>query len=365
METKMDLVAWARGKCEEVIKTCQVVAVDGTVLFTPDGVGHYPALWTRDFAYLLEHGIEFLTQEQAREAVRTLLEGQRQDGAIPDRVNHHLVPFFQPGGITDPVGHGPALDNGMFMVALVYYYHRHFQDAAFVGQAVPALRRALNYIPRHRGLVINDTQQSCSTYGFQDCVGKGGHDLFCSLLWVVACRHMAELDVANDTDWLSCAATTEEALNILWDKSEGAYLAADEVCRQVDVWGNAFAVAHQIGPKDKLAQISEYLRSHYADYIYEGQVRHLPGTQEWERMLRAVSLGTYQNGGYWGTPSGWLIEALMPVDSALARRTFDDLMAFYQREGILEWSSPDGAKGPDLYVATILNVWTLVKQFSK
>ena len=90
---------WAREKCEEVARTCRVTAVDGTVLFTPDGVGHYGALWTRDFAYLVEHGGEFLVQEEVRAAIQTLIEGQRADGATPDRVNGNLVPIYHPGGV--------------------------------------------------------------------------------------------------------------------------------------------------------------------------------------------------------------------------------------------------------------------------
>ncbi len=38
-----DIRSWSRAKCEEVIHTCRITAVDGTTLFTPDGVGHYGA----------------------------------------------------------------------------------------------------------------------------------------------------------------------------------------------------------------------------------------------------------------------------------------------------------------------------------
>lgn len=46
-----------------------------------------------------------------------------------------------------PMGAGPALDNPMFMVALIYHYHRHFADSGFVQTALPALRRALDFVP--------------------------------------------------------------------------------------------------------------------------------------------------------------------------------------------------------------------------
>ena len=39
----------------ELLRGCEKTAPDGTVLFTPDGVGNYDALWVRDFAYMTEY----------------------------------------------------------------------------------------------------------------------------------------------------------------------------------------------------------------------------------------------------------------------------------------------------------------------
>jgi hypothetical protein len=379
----IDSRSWARAKCEEVVRTCRVTAVDGTALFTPDGVGHYGAMWTRDFAYLVEHGGEFLEQAEVRAAIEVLLAGQRADGAIPDRVNAHLVPIYFPGAVKGainagealtmlqenhplalrgPMGIGPALDNPMFMVSLVYHYHRLFSDDAFVQAVLPALRHGLDWVPRNRGLVFNDPQRPSCTYGFQDNMAKGGHDLFCSLLYVVACRQMAELEPSEQKHWQARGSAAEESLWLLWDDDRGAYLAADEICRQVDVWGNAFAVAHTIGDHARRERVARYLADHYDSLVYAGQVRHLPAPEHWERMFKPIGEGTYQNGGYWGTASGWLIEALGTVDPSLSARTLEDLLTDYRKNGVLEWISPHGEKGPDLYVATIVNVWSLVKR---
>jgi hypothetical protein len=363
-DSTREMRAWVRARCKEVVDTCRVTAIDGTTLFTPDGIGHYGALWTRDFAYLVEHGGEFLRQDEVRAAIEVLLAGQRADGAIPDRVNRNLVPIYHPGPLLHPMGAGPALDNGMFMVALVYHYHKQFHDPQFVRGAVPSLRRALSFVPLNRALVFNDPQLPSCTYGFQDTVAKGGHDLFCSLLYVAACRQMAELDSASMDEWRERAAATEDGLWLLWDETSGLYLAADELCRQIDVWGNAFVVAHRMGDAARRARAAQALADRYATFVYAGQVRHLPEPETWERLFQPVDAGTYQNGGYWGTASGWLIAALKTVDPALAQRTFQDLIDGYRREGVLEWASPDGRKGPDLYVATILNVWTLVANTS-
>ncbi|NKB66785.1 MAG: hypothetical protein GKR89_06980 [Candidatus Latescibacteria bacterium] len=353
--------SWVQTKCADVIDRCRVTAVDGTTLFTPDGVGHYGALWTRDFAYLVEHGHEFLRSEDVRAAIQVLLAGQRADGAIPDRVNRNLVPLYHPGAVDNPLGVLPALDNGMFMVSLVYHYHYHFGDGDFVRSLLPGLRRGLEFIPRNRGLVFNDAQRPSCTYGFQDTVGKGGHDLFCSLLYIIACRQMGTLDPAAAEQWRARAAQTEAGLVLLWDEEGGFYRAASEVCRQFDVWGNAFAVAHGLGSAQSRQRAAYTLAQQYDAIVYRGQVRHLVAPEHWERTFLPVAADTYQNGGYWGTAAGWLIEALQEVDPALARRTFADLLDVYQSEGVVEWMAPDGGKGPDLYVATMVNIWALVK----
>jgi hypothetical protein len=375
---------WARAKCEEVVHTCRLTAVDGTTLFTPDGVGHYGAQWTRDFAYLLEHGGEFLDQGEVRAAIAVQLAGQRADGAIPDRVDKYLVPIYYAGGIKGalnakesldmieagdpkalhgPMGPIPTLDNPMFMVSLVYHYHRHFADDAFVKGSLPALRRALDWVPLNRGLVFNDAQRPASTYGFQDNMAKGGHDLFCSLLYAVACRQMAAMEPEASDEWDARAAAVDNNLWLLWDDERGAYLAANEICRQVDIWGNAFLVAHGIGDAQRRKRAARSLADNYDQFVYNGQVRHLPVPEYWERMFKPIPENSYQNGGYWGTAAGWLIQALNTVDPALAGRMLRDLLADYRQNGVFEWINPEGGKGPDLYVATIVNVWSLVKDY--
>lgn len=376
-------LSWARAKCEEVVHTCRLTAVDGTTLFTPDGVGHYGAQWTRDFAYLVEHGGEFLEKNEVRAAIEAQLAGQRADGVVPDRVDAHLVPIYYAGAVRGalnageslamlqendpkalhgPMGAIPTLDNPMFMVSLVYHYQRHFDDAAFVRAALPALRKGLDWVPRNRGLVFNDAQRPASPYGFHDNVAMGGHLLFCSLLYVLACRQMAELEPAAAHEWLGREATVEDNLWLLWDEDRGVYLAANEICRQVDVWGNALLVANDIGDPVRRERVARYLAREHESFVYAGQVRQLPTPEYWERMFKPVRKDTYQNGGYWGTASGWLIAALRTVDTTLAERTLQELLNDYRQNGIREWVSPCAGNGPDLYVATIMNVWSLVKR---
>jgi len=43
------------------------------------------------------------------------------------------------------------------------------------------------------------------------------------------------------------------------------------------------------------------------------------------------------------------------------QQVFRNLLADYRQNGVFEWIHPEGGKGPDLYVATIVNVSSLVK----
>jgi hypothetical protein len=88
---------------------------------------------------------------------------------------------------------------------------------------------------------------------------------------------------------------------------KGVFLAATEDCRQIDIWGNAFAVYIGCVQDQRREQVLRFLRDHYADYVLRGQVRHLLQGEFWERVIErpeVVAPGTYQNGAYWGTPSG-------------------------------------------------------------
>jgi len=46
---------------------------------------------------------------------------------------------------------------------------------------------------------------------------------------------------------------------------------------------------------------------------------------------------TYQNGGYWATPTGWFVYALDLVDPSLADQTIVDMVKDFQAGGACEW----------------------------
>ncbi|MEK6704104.1 MAG: hypothetical protein AABZ53_17750, partial [Planctomycetota bacterium] len=134
---------------------------------------------------------------------------------------------------------------------------------------------------------------------------------------------------------------------------------------QADVWGSAYAVhcgalSERVGVLVSRALVRGF-RERTA--VRDGTARHVPTSDPrggvWERSVSAA--GTYQNGGYWGTPMGWYISAVHKTDRAaaadIAREYVRGLCRKVLADGAveaLEWFNPDtGASANPRYVATV------------
>ena len=68
-----------------------------------------------------------------------------------------------------------------------------------------------------------------------------------------------------------------------------------------------------------------------------------------------VPEGTYQNGGYWATPSGWLAKTLFLVEPEVARALVADLVNEFAEFGVHEWISESERVLPG-YVASVADI---------
>ena len=353
--------AWLTEACRDMLQRCRITAHDGTVLFTPDGVGNYHALWTRDFSYMVENAGDLIDPAEIRAAIRYLLDGQREDGCIPDRVQADGIAVYSAGPLGKPLG-DPPTDNAQFMVNLVYDYAIETGDTDFAFEHLDALRRALDFTRRDAdGLVNIIPGQPQSPYGFTDTIGKTGGLLFSSLLYWNACQHMIEMSGwcgADASLYAERAAQTQRGLDLLWDEENGVFLAATLDCRQIDIWGNAFALYIGAVEGERRERILHFLHDHYDEYMLRGQVRHLLRGETWQRVIAPPDVivpETYQNGAYWATASGWVIDALNQIDPALAQKTAAELVADFQAHGIWECVNEGGYAKVEHYVVSITN----------
>ncbi|NLG25898.1 MAG: hypothetical protein GX558_11115 [Clostridiales bacterium] len=353
----------------ELMSGCQCRAHDGTVLYTPDTVSSYNALWGRDFAYMAEYAPEFMPLEHLLGGIGYLVRHARADGWIPDRVGGDGRAVYAAGAASRPVGEA-NLDTAPFLaIAMEAAFARMTPDdiRRRLAEWAPAVLKAYRLVPTGEGgLVSNPEDKPHSPYGFTDIVCKTGALFFESLLYWRGARMMAarlEQCGLPDASWYAAAADrVETAIGALWDERAGLFMAASGLCRQPDIWGNVYAIAigFPIGERRRRS-IEDYMAAHFDEVVYKGQVRHLPAGQHWQRLLIDEQPGHYQNGAFWATATGWMVFALRPRYPALADRMIADAIECFRREGVFECVNR-GYQKLDRFVVSATNVYGALRE---
>lgn len=349
--------------------------VTGGTVIRPGGRDCYPAFWIRDYAMSLESGQ--ITLEEQRHAL-LLTATVQQDaewplpsgsvvpaGAIADHVTFAGKPIFYPGTLEDYEGQGgpnwgklPCLDDHYFFVHMAVMYVRRANDPAILTQAVrgmPLIERLARAfaVPPSRsdsGLVYADPEARGVSFGFTDTVSHTGDLLFSSLLKYRAAGELAECleRLGRHEDALRyrrCADTLQQAIGQTFMTGGGLLRASTGLSAQPDVWGTAFAVYAGALTPPLERRACEALARAYRDgtMAWQGMIRHVLTTDDfsettaWETCL--AQKNRYQNGAYWGTPTGWVCWAIARVDRGLAAELARDYVAAL-REG-------DFRKGPE------------------
>ncbi len=331
----------------ESLQAVRNLADDGTPLYFPDGSGNYPALWTRDFCYMVEGAGQFIPSEEILGCIDYLLAGQREDGTIPDRVYTDGHPVYCAGPEEGPLGPGPPTDNPQFLAKLLCAYVKLSGDHQALSQRMDKLMAAMDAIPLSReSLVFVDPNSPHSGYGFTDCIAKTGKVFFSSMLYWEACRRLgatcAEYEYHEDAHyWHERVAAIGSNLQQFVDDEYGLFIAASEDCKQIDIWGNAYAAVIRLASKKEARNIAQFFIDFYSEFVYHGFVRHLLNSENWQRLLADIEPGTYQNGGYWALPVGWVAQTIALVDEEIARTLLAEAAAEFDEHGVTEWISPE------------------------
>lgn len=342
-----------------LIRQSEKTAENGVTLFTPDGVGNYDALWTRDFSYMVEYCGDLFADDQIRDCIEFLLAGRREDGWIPDRVERSGEAVYAAGAKATPIGRA-NLDNAPFLASAVYDVRDRFPKE--ISRWAVALVPGMEAIPLSpEGLVWNDPKNPHSPYGFTDTIGKTGRLFKESLLYWRACRQLAEIFEELGLEAFSKAFRqrcegVEKSIDRLYDPASGIFYAAELDCRQPDVWGNAYGL--YIGfpfPEEVAEGMACWLTENCHRCLQRGQVSHLPDGGSWDRLLAPVKPGEYQNGAYWATASGWLWYVLTKTAPQKAQQLMTELVTDFQTTSAYECVNGDYRKLPQ-YVVSATNV---------
>jgi hypothetical protein len=377
-------------------------------LHVPGGNMGYPAFWVRDAVMML--GGDLIPAAEIEDWIRLIagsLTGPEaweiRPGvvvpafAVPDHINFDGRPTFYPGNYETgdkqggpPWGKYPPLDDHFYFVIAV---HRHWKMTgrpdlfnSFVKTSFGEMRLSdlcdrvfrVAYSDPGTGLVTagDIDLENAKDWGFCDGIFKSGRLLFPSILKFIAARDLAELYRAAGRG-LRSAEYREEAGRIAAAvpktffrtgaarPDEGWLHSATDFGNQADVWGSAFAVSSGVVEGETARRVSRALVRAFREKtaVKEGCVRHILTTDPvnagaWQKSISAP--GEYQNGGYWGTPSGWYIAALARTDRAAARDMAEDFIRFLKDhkrpDGLAEaweWFGAGGKTVNPLYVATV------------
>ena len=346
--------------CVRLIEGCKKVAYDGTVLFTPDAVGNYDALWIRDFGYMAEYCGDLMDTGEIRGCIEYAVRGRRADGWMPDRMEAGGDAVYAAGAKGAPVGRA-NLDNTPFLVfavdALMAMVPEEEGKELFA-RWYPALDRGMDILPRSpEGLIWNDPQDPHSPYGFTDTVRKTGRLFMESVLYHRACRKLGSLhrrfgSPERYEDYALKARLVEEGLPALFDREKGVFPAAELDCRQTDVWGMLYSLDVDFPlPREIREAMERWLTENKHRYLYRGQVCQLPDGQPWEKLLIEVPAGEYQNGAYWATASGWALRFFRRRDPPFFEAMLEELLEDFESNGICECVNEGYRKLPEFVVS--------------
>lgn len=329
----------------------------GGVLIRPGGRDCYPAFWVRDYAMSLESG--FIKQDEQKHMLALVAKTQCNQswvsdgggfipfGAIADHISISTSePSYYPGSQAPQYGILPSFDDHFYFIHMAYYYATNFHSYNFLLQKINGFslvdRLEMAYkVPTtgpHAPIVYTTDSLRGVDFGFRDVVTITGDLCFTSILKYQASLEMAWLfeklqQQSKAKAYKNIAADLKQLIPRLFYDNRGMLKASNRKSQQLDVWATALAIYYGILDGEKLNKASQYLTDGYINgsLSYKGNIRHVlttddfSGATAWE--FADTEKNTYQNGAYWGTPTGWLVYAIAQTNPDAAKKLAGEYIA--------------------------------------
>ncbi|MDQ6480655.1 hypothetical protein [Dyadobacter sp. LHD-138] len=344
----------------------------GETLIRPGGRDAYPSFWIRDYAMSLEtglvprkeqlHMLMLTASTQSDQAWITKGGSLVPYGAIADHVRiDDGKPIYFPGTYsyegqgTPDWGMLPPYCDQFYFVHMAHYYVKQTGDYKILlkeangTRLIDRLKTSFHVPPSDvTNHIVKATEAIRGVdFGFRDAQAITGNLCFPSILKYRAAMELSEMlqrIKSNDAGkYRQIASTIKETLPKLFMDNRGMLMASTGKSKQADVWSTALAVYLGMLEGENLSKASSMLAKAYkaGTLSYKGNVRHILTTDDYnEKTAWEVSLSaknTYQNGAYWGTPTGWVCYAINQVDptsaKALANEFMEDLKTNDYRKG--------------------------------
>jgi hypothetical protein len=378
----------------------------GGVLIRPGGRDCYPSFWIRDYAMSLEcdlitkdeqkHMLELTASRQCDQTWISNAGSMIPYGAIADHIRiDDSKPIYYPGTYNyknqgeRKFGMEPPYCDQYYFIHMAYYYVKSASLTRYLFTEINGVRlidrleMAYKVPPTQQdGVLVYTTDDFRGVdFGFRDAIYITGNLSFASLLKYQASMELAELfDMIKLKDkadaYRTIAKRLKNEIPQVFSDSRGMLLASTGKSKQADVWGTALAVYFGVLEGENMKKTCQYLRDAYKNgtLANRGNIRHILTCDDfsestaWESSLAAKN--SYQNGAYWGTPTGWVCFAIAKVDvfaaQQLAKEYIDDLRAGDYRKGP-EFGAPwecynTGSAQNAVYLATVTCPYIVFKQ---
>lgn len=370
----------------------------GGPLIRPGGRNAYPSFWIRDYAMSLETGFVTLAEQkhmlnltaatQCDQAWITKGGSMVPAGSVADHIRiDNSLPIYFPGTYsyegqgTKEFGMTPPYCDQFYFIHMAYYYVKSTGDKKMLTEkirGIPLIDRlemALKVVPSRtdNSLVYTNDAFRGVDFGFRDAVEITGDLCFASLLKYQAAKEMADLflelnNKSKADGYQLVAQKIRQAIPLIFSDERGMLLASTGKSRQPDVWSTALAVYLGVLEGENRQKASGALTNAYkaGTLAFKGNIRHILTSDDfnektaWESSLAAKN--TYQNGAYWGTPTGWVCYTIAFTDlqaaKRLAKEYIDDLRENDFRKGgksaaPYECFHPSGNLQNPLYLTTV------------
>jgi hypothetical protein len=364
-------------------------------LHVPGGDMKYGSFWVRDAIMMAESGL-IPTEEIKGWLILIASSGQNGPKAV-DLENNLVIP---PWAVADHInfdGHGvffpgtydsgpnqgngtygiyPPHDDAYYFIEAASLYCSASKDMSFLSEKIEGVPLIEHMERAFESYNIDELTQLCVSeypghtvdWGFCDGIIKSGCLLFPSLLRYRAACRLKEIFSLNDpvkSEKYSriCTLLKENIVKTFYDES-GWFLSSTGLCCQKDVWGTAFAVWLDIQDEPLKQKSAAVLLKSYKNNtaVSNGYVRQIVEGDDasknsaWEKTISEMAYNTYQNGGYWATPTGWYVYALSLVDKSAAFEMIEQFIEhtvnFTAKGAPLEWRSTDDKEYSGLFYGT-------------
>jgi len=326
------------------------------VLIRPGGRTSYPAFWIRDYAMSVEtgyvsekeqkHMLDLTANTQSDSLIQTKWGTSIPKGSIADHIRiDDGKPIYFPGTYSfenqgeKKWGMQPPFCDQFFFIQMAYLYVKSFSKTTELSKEIKGvklidrLEQAYQMPPsdtQFKLVHVNDSNRGVD-FGFRDAIYITGKLCYASLLKYQAANQMAYLFTKMGNK--SKALAYQQEANILkisiistFIDARGMLRASTGTSGQADVWATSLAINLGVLTGKSRLKAAQYLRDAYVkgELSQKGNIRHVvqsddfSATSAWEKSV--VPINTYQNGAYWGTPVGWVCQAIAYVDLPSAQK---------------------------------------------